>query len=114
MAVLVYQGNYVSTTNYALHDAVSFNGSAYVSLVIGNVGNTPSSSPAQWAVLAAQGPAGPVGATGPAGAVGVAGATGATGPAGPQGPPVSFLGGWLVRTSYSVGSAVGFGGAGFV
>src|SRR5206468_1618267 len=52
-AVANYTGNYVSTTNYGLHDAVSFNGSTYVSLVGGNVGNTPSLSPAQWAVLAA-------------------------------------------------------------
>jgi hypothetical protein len=113
-SVANYTGNYVSTTNYALHDAVSFGGSMYVSLIAGNVGNTPSSSPAQWAVLAAQGPAGPVGATGPAGATGVAGATGATGPAGPAGPPASFQGTWLVGTSYSVGSAVSFGGSSYV
>jgi hypothetical protein len=113
-AVANYTGNYVSTTNYSLHDAVSFNGTTYVSLIAGNVGNTPSLSPAQWAVLAAQGPAGPAGVTGPAGAPGAAGATGAIGPAGPQGPPVSFLGGWLVGTSYGVGSVVGFGGASYV
>ena len=113
-AVANYTGNYVSTTNYGLHDAVSFGGSTYVSLVAGNVGNTPSLSPAQWAVLAAQGPAGPVGAQGPAGAPGAAGATGATGPAGPQGPPASFQGTWLVGTSYAVGSVVGFGGSSYV
>jgi hypothetical protein len=78
------------------------------------VGNTPSSSPAQWAVLAAQGPAGPVGATGPAGAMGAQGIAGATGPAGPQGPPVSFSGTWLTATSYPVGSAVSFGGSSYV
>ncbi len=93
---------------------MSFNGSTYVSLVAGNVGNTPSLSPVQWAVLAAQGPAGPVGAQGPAGAPGAAGATGATGPAGPQGPPASFQGTWLVGTSYAVGSVVGFGGSSYV
>ena len=113
-AVANYTGNYVSTTNYGLHDAASFNGSTYVSLVNGNAGNTPSFSPAQWALLAAQGPAGPVGATGPAGVPGAAGATGATGPAGPQGPPVSFVGSWLVGTSYPVGSAVNFGGSSYV
>jgi hypothetical protein len=109
-----YTGNYVSTTNYALHDAVNVNGSTYVSLVGGNAGNTPSLSPAQWAVLAAQGPAGPAGAIGPAGAPGVAGATGAMGPTGPSGPPASFLGTWLAATSYSVGSAVSFGGSSYV
>jgi hypothetical protein len=109
-----FTGNYSSTTNYGLHDAVSFNGSTYVSLVAGNVGNTPSLSPGQWALLVAQGPAGPAGATGQAGPVGAIGAAGATGAVGPQGPPVSFLGGWLVGTAYSVGSAVSFGGSSYV
>jgi hypothetical protein len=113
-AVANYTGNYVSTTNYGLHDAVSSGGSTYVSLVAGNVGNTPSLSPLQWAVLAAQGPAGPAGAQGPAGAPGATGATGATGAAGPQGPPTSFQGTWLVGTSYPLGSVVGFGGSSYV
>jgi Collagen triple helix repeat (20 copies) len=113
-AVANLRGNYVSTTSYALHDAVSFDGSTYVSLVAGNLGNTPNVSTAQWALLAAQGPAGPAGATGPAGPQGGTGATGAVGPAGPQGPPVSFLGGWLAGTSYGVGSVVSFGGSSYV
>jgi Collagen triple helix repeat (20 copies) len=109
-----FTGNYVSSTNYGLHDAVSFNGSTYVSLVAGNVGNTPSLSPGQWALLAAQGVAGPAGAAGPAGPAGAIGPAGDVGAAGPQGPPVSFLGGWLVGTSYSVGSAVSFGGSSYI
>jgi hypothetical protein len=113
-AVANYTGNYASTTNYALHDAVSFNGSTYVSLVGGNLGNAPDVSPAQWALLAAQGPVGPVGATGPAGAPGTAGVTGAVGPVGPAGPPASFQGTWLVGTSYAVGSVVGFSGSSYV
>jgi Collagen triple helix repeat (20 copies) len=113
-AVANFTGNYSATTNYALHDAVSFNGSTYVSLVAGNVGNTPSSSPAQWALLAAQGAAGPVGAPGPTGAAGAVGVAGAVGATGPQGPPVSFLGGWLVGTNYAVGSAVSFAGTSYV
>jgi hypothetical protein len=113
-AVANYTGNYASTTNYGLHDAVSFGGSTYVSLIAGNVGNTPDVSLAQWAVLAAQGPAGPNGAAGPAGAPGAAGATGAVGPVGPQGPAASFLGTWLVGTSYTAGSVVGFGGTSYV
>jgi Collagen triple helix repeat (20 copies) len=113
-AVANFTGNYSSTTNYALHDAVSFGGSTYVSLVAGNVGNTPSSSPAQWALLVAQGAAGPAGATGATGPAGPTGATGVAGAVGPQGPPVSFLGGWLVGTAYSVGSAVSFGGSSYV
>ena len=91
-AVANYTGNYSSTTNYGLHDAVSYGGSTYVSLVAGNVGKSPDVSPAQWALLAAQGPAGPVGAQGPQGVAGPTGVPGATGATGPQGPPVSFQG----------------------
>jgi Collagen triple helix repeat (20 copies) len=109
-----YTGDYVSSTNYALHDAVSFNGSTYVSLVAGNVGNTPSLSSGQWAVLAAQGVAGPAGAAGSSGPAGATGPAGADGAVGPQGPPVSFLGGWLEGTSYPVGSAVSFGGSSYI
>jgi hypothetical protein len=113
-AVANYTGNYASTTNYALHDAVNYGGSTYVSLIAGNVGNTPDQSPAQWGLLAAQGLPGPAGAQGPAGTPGAAGAVGAVGPAGPQGPPASFQGTWVVGTSYGVGSVVGFGGSSYV
>jgi hypothetical protein len=109
-----FTGNYVSSTNYGLHDAVSFGGSTYVSLVAGNFGNTPPLSPVQWAVLVAQGPAGPAGVQGPAGLAGAIGAAGADGATGPQGPPVTFSGQWLVGTSYAVGSAVSFAGSSYV
>ena len=66
-AVVNYTANYASTTNYGLHDAVSYLGSTWVSLVAGNVGNTPDQSPSWWALLAAQGPAGPIGPQGPRG-----------------------------------------------
>jgi hypothetical protein len=113
-AVANYTGNYSSTTNYGLHDAASFNGSTYISLIAGNVGNTPDVSPVQWALLAAQGLTGPAGSAGATGAQGPAGATGAAGSVGPQGPPVSFSGGWLVGTSYGVGSVVVLGGSSYV
>jgi hypothetical protein len=113
-AVARYTGNYAATNNYALNDAVSYGGATYISLVAGNAGNTPSLSPTQWAVLAAQGIQGPAGATGVAGPAGPAGATGATGTTGAQGPAVSFRGGWLVGQSYVVGDAVSFGGASYV
>ena len=38
---LVYQGNYASTTNYALGDVVFWQGASYASLLNGNHGNTP-------------------------------------------------------------------------
>ncbi|MBS1820609.1 MAG: collagen-like protein [Acidobacteria bacterium] len=113
-AVANYTGNYSSATNYTLHDAVSYNGSTYISLVASNAGNTPAFSPLQWALLAAQGPAGPTGATGAQGPAGPAGATGATGATGAQGPPVSFSGGWLTSRSYATGDAVSYGGASYI
>lgn len=113
-AVANYMGNYLAGTNYGLHDAVSYGGSTYISLVAGNAGNTPSLSPVQWAVLAAQGVAGPVGATGAAGPAGATGPAGVDGATGPQGPPINFLGGWLVGTNYAVGSAVNYGGSSYV
>jgi len=108
-----YRGNYSSTANYGLADAVSFDGSTYVSLVAFNVGNTPNQSP-DWAVLVAQGPqgaTGATGATGPQGAPGTAGAIGATGPAG---PPVTFLGEWLIGAAYAEGDAVSYAGASYI
>ena len=103
-AVANYTGNYASTTNYGLHDAVSYGGSTYVSLVAGNVGNTPGLSPAYWAVLAAQGPAGPAGLGG-GGLQGRSGGCRCDRSGGAAGPPVSFLGTWVVGQTY--GSARG-------
>lgn len=94
---LSFQGTWSNTTTYQTGDAVYHNGSTYISLSSGNVGNTPSAG-APWAVVAAAGavgapgPTGPTGlagatsATGPAGATGATGATGAAGPTGPTGP----------------------------
>ena len=113
-AVANYTGNYSSGRNYGLHDAVSYGGSTYISLVAGNLGQTPDVSTAYWALLAAQGPAGPAGPTGAPGPQGPAGATGAAGATGPQGPPVSFRGMWLVGQSYAVGDGVAYGGGSYV
>src|SRR5882757_2893531 len=70
---LVYQGNYASTTNYALGDVVLWLGASYASLLNGNHGNTPNASSSQWGVLTAQGPTGATGAQGPQGLPGVQG-----------------------------------------
>ncbi|HMH11836.1 MAG TPA: DNRLRE domain-containing protein [Edaphobacter sp.] len=113
-AVANYTGNYVPGASYELNDAVSYGGSTYISLVKGNMGNTPSLSPTLWAVLAAQGVPGVAGVTGAAGPSGPAGATGAMGATGAQGPPVSFGGGWVVKQSYAVGDAVSFGGTSYI
>jgi hypothetical protein len=100
---MTWQGNYSSSTNYALHDAVAYLGASYVSLIAGNHGNAPDQSPSAWLLFSApgatgtmgaagmagpqgiQGVAGPAGAAGAAGSSGAQGIQGATGPAGAQG-----------------------------
>jgi collagen type VII alpha len=113
-AVVNYLGNYASSSNYGVADAVSYGGSTYVSLLGSNHGNTPDQSPAYWAVLVAQGLQGAVGATGPQGLPGPVGAAGVAGAMGPQGPPVAFAGGWLISQSYAVGAAVSYGGGSYI
>jgi Collagen triple helix repeat (20 copies) len=109
-----YLGNYQSAVNYAVNDAVSWQGSTYISLIATNQGNTPALSPTQWAVLAAQGAPGATGADGSAGLTGSVGPGGAAGAPGPQGPPASFQGQWLIGTSYAAGDAVAYGGSSYV
>ncbi len=83
-----FQGTYSSSTNYAEGDGVLYNGSAYVSLVASNQGNTPDQSPGWWGLFATGSPGatGPAGPQGPQGLPGAPGATGALGAQGPQGP----------------------------
>ena len=97
-AGLIYRNAYVAGTQYALNDSVTFNGSTYISLQDGNIGNSPDTHTAFWSILAAagatgqtgpqgvQGTQGPIGAVGPQGIQGNQGATGATGAQGPIGP----------------------------
>jgi collagen type VII alpha len=86
---LVYRGAYSSVGNYALGDVAVFDGASWVSLVAGNVGETPGVGSAYWGVLTsagAQGAAGPVGGVGPVGPAGPLGMVGAPGPIGVAGP----------------------------
>jgi len=82
----VWKGAWANNAAYASGDAVSFNGSSYVSLTNTNTGNAPDSSPANWNLLARKGDAGMTGAVGASGATGPAGPQGPAGPAGPIGP----------------------------
>jgi len=66
-----------------LGDAVSFNGSSYISLIASNVSFQPDISNVKWGLLAKAGTNGTDGATG---ATGPSGPTGPQGPAGPAGP----------------------------
>jgi len=98
-----------------LNDAVSYQGSSYISLEAGNRGNTPGVSPAAWSLLAAEGSSGVAGTTGaagvagPVGATGAAGAIGATGAVGAAG--MNFRGAWLTGTGYAVNDSVTYGGS---
>jgi hypothetical protein len=62
------------------NDAVSRQGSAFVSLLDGSPNNPPESSPGYWGLLAQAGATDPTGAAGATRATGNLGPTGATGP----------------------------------
>ena len=79
---LTYTGAWAGGDSYATLDWVTYNGSAWVSLVDGNTGNQPDTSPSEWALLAQRGDNGTDGAQGPQGEQGPQGATGATGATG--------------------------------
>jgi len=93
-----FQGTWNIATTYALGDAVSYNGSSYISLVAGNVGFQPDISNVKWALLALAGTNGTNGATG------ATGATGAQGPQGPQGiqGPAGTNGSGINAISYAM------------
>lgn len=86
-----FQGTWSNVTTYALGDAVSYNGSSYISLVASNVGFQPDISNVKWALLAQAGATGTAGATGATGPMGPSGPTGATGPAGPAGSGINSI-----------------------
>jgi hypothetical protein len=83
-------------------DAVSFDGSSYISLTDSNTDNAPGTSPATWDLIAQQGDTGAIGDTGaqgeqgppgPQGPQGEQGPTGATGAPGADGTSGSAIGG---------------------
>ena len=116
---ITFQGTWSNLTTYASADAVFFNGSSYISLSSGNIGNTPTGG-APWALLAQQGAAGatgstgatgatgPTGATGNAGAAGATGSAGATGAAGPSNVFTVITSGVVpfFKTPYDTGAAI--------
>ncbi len=83
-----YMGAFSPSATYAINDAVTYNGSSYVSIAASQGPNnpTPNLNSAAWSLIASAGAAGPTGAAGPAGATGATGPAGPMGPAGPQGP----------------------------
>lgn len=121
---MAYRGSYVSTKSYGLNDAVSYQGSTYLSTAANNLGNSPDGSPALWSVFAAaglkgvdggagaagvQGQAGVQGATGSQGATGLSGAAGVNGATG-----LRYLGAYTSATNYALNDGVVFGGATYI
>ena len=58
-----WMGSYGALTNYVAYDAVSYQGTSYLAIA-SSTGQTPSSSPSYWSVLAAQGSQGTYGSQG--------------------------------------------------
>jgi hypothetical protein len=50
-----FQGTYAGGTTYQPYDVVAYNSSSYIGLTLNNIGNTPSTSPTNWALLAQAG-----------------------------------------------------------
>jgi hypothetical protein len=96
---LIWQGVWSGATTYVIDDAISFNGSSYISISDGNLNFSPDSEPTKWELLASkgdqgiqgiqgiQGDKGDTGDQGPQGIQGVPGVQGNDGPQGPQGDP---------------------------
>lgn len=51
VGAVTYEGAYASGTTYAQGQGVTYSEQIYISLVAGNVGNTPSSSPTYWQAI---------------------------------------------------------------
>ena len=81
----MWHGTWSIETTYNLNDAVSYNGSSYISLQPGNVSQPPDTAPTFWSLVALAGATGSTGATGATGAEGAQGPTGAQGVQGIQG-----------------------------
>jgi len=78
-------GAWSAGTNYVSSDAVSYNGSSWLS-VASNSSSAPSTGNPAWNLLAQQGAAGSQGLQGPQGTQGTTGAAGPQGAQGSQGP----------------------------
>jgi hypothetical protein len=124
---LAWQAVWNISKPYNLNDAVSYNGSSYISLAGGNTGNEPDNTPASWSLVASVGAAGATGATGPQGTTGATGAMGLTGATGPQGPQgatgatgatgpqgLAWQGVWNISKPYNLNDAVSYNGSSYI
>jgi len=130
---MTWQGLWNISATYNLNDAVSFNGSSYISLIANNTANEPDTAPSAWSLVASVGAAGPAGAagapgaTGPQGPQGLTGATGPIGLTGPQGPQgatgatgqtgpqgMTWQGLWNISKTYALNDAVTYNGSSYI
>ncbi|MDD3118372.1 MAG: hypothetical protein PHQ27_04285 [Victivallales bacterium] len=58
---ITFLGEYVAATVYAVNDAVTYDGSLYVSLAGGNVGHQPDTSSSYWLLAVSKGDTGDIG-----------------------------------------------------
>ncbi|MHB9139403.1 MAG: hypothetical protein ACYC4Q_08370, partial [Victivallaceae bacterium] len=104
-------GAYDAETTYAIDEAVTYEGSIYISLANGNTGNTPSSSPLSWLLAVSKGDPGDTGAQGPPGDQGPTGPTGLTGPTGPNGIGYAPQGEYAAINTYAIDDSVTYEGS---
>jgi collagen type VII alpha len=67
---ITFRDAWTHDTNYAVNDAVTWNGSTWLALTAGS-GHQPDASPQDWTLLAQAGGAGPTGATGQAATINI-------------------------------------------
>ncbi len=94
-AGLIWRAAYNAATSYAINDAVSYDGSAFIA-VAATTGNLPTNA-AYWSVFASKGDAGLAGTAGTPGT-----------------PGLVWRGAWNAATAYAVGNAVSSGGSAFI
>ncbi len=92
---LTWRAAYDAATAYAINDAVSYSGSAYIA-VAATTGNDPTNA-TYWSVLASKGDAG---------AAGTAGTPGT--------PGLVWRGAWASGTAYAIGDAVSNSGSAYI
>lgn len=105
---VLWRGTYNSGNTYSKLDAVTFQGSSYLSIQDANSGHQPDSNPAFWGLMAQAGANGAPGATGPQGP------QGSQGPQGAAGGTVAWQGTWNSGTAYVFNDGVTFSGTSYI
>jgi hypothetical protein len=97
-AELNWAGSWITGAIYDTNDAVSYNGSSWVSISDSNTENEPNLSSVYWQLIAAQGATGVTGATGPTGV----------------GAELSWVGTWATGVTYLTNQVVVYNSSSWV